>query len=46
MIGPFFYTDDLLKQPLPISGGQAKPPEGPGLGIELDEDKIKAMGKI
>ena len=36
-----FYTDDLLKEPLPITGGKAKPHERPGLGVELDEDKVK-----
>ena len=41
IIGPFFYTDDLLRQPLPICGGQARVPPGPGLGIELDEQKVE-----
>src|SRR6266566_2493577 len=41
IIGPLFYTDDLLKEPLPITGGKAKPYDRPGLGVELDEDKVK-----
>jgi len=41
IIGPMFYTDDLLKEPLPITGGKAKPYDRPGLGVELDEDKVK-----
>jgi muconate cycloisomerase len=41
IIGPFFYTDELLKTPLPIKGGQARAPEGPGLGVELDEEKVR-----
>jgi muconate cycloisomerase len=36
-----FYTDELLKEPLPITGGQARPHEGPGLGVELDEAKVR-----
>jgi muconate cycloisomerase len=40
IIGPFFYTDDLLTHPLPLRGGEAHAPEGPGLGVELDEEKV------
>jgi len=40
ILGPFFYEDDLLAEPLPITGGQAKPLERPGLGVELDERKV------
>lgn len=40
IIGPLFYTDELLTQPLPICGGQARAPEGLGLGVELDDDKV------
>ena len=32
------YADDLLVQPVEIVGGCARVPEGPGLGIEVDED--------
>jgi hypothetical protein len=31
------YTDDLLVDPLTIQGGYARVPDGPGLGIEVDE---------
>ena len=41
IIGPFFYTDDLLTEPLPITGGEARPHERPGLGVELDEAKVR-----
>jgi muconate cycloisomerase len=41
IIGPFFYTDELLKTPLPMCGGQARAPQGPGLGVELDEEKVR-----
>ena len=41
IIGPLFYTDELLKEPLPIQGGEARPPSGAGLGVELDEEKVR-----
>jgi muconate cycloisomerase len=40
IIGPMFYEDELLREPLAIRGGQARPPEKPGLGVELDEEKV------
>jgi muconate cycloisomerase len=40
IIGPFFYEEDLLMEPLPITGGEARPLDGPGLGVELDEKKV------
>ena len=40
IIGPLFYTDELLREPVPIRGGEARAPQGPGLGVELDEEKI------
>ncbi|MDW8366665.1 MAG: enolase C-terminal domain-like protein [Abditibacteriales bacterium] len=41
IIGPFYYEEDLLAEPLPLQGGEARPPEKPGLGVELDEEKVK-----
>ena len=41
IIGPMFYTDELLEEPLPITGGEARPHERPGLGVELDEGKVR-----
>jgi L-alanine-DL-glutamate epimerase-like enolase superfamily enzyme len=40
ILSPFFYTDDLLREPLAIGAGQARPPERPGLGVELDDEKV------
>jgi L-alanine-DL-glutamate epimerase-like enolase superfamily enzyme len=31
------YSDDLLVEPLTISGGHLRVPEAPGLGVEVDE---------
>lgn len=34
--------DDVLKQPLPIAEGPVwKAPQGPGLGVEVDEEKVR-----
>ncbi len=41
IIGPFYYNDDVVKEPLPIVAGQARPNGKPGLGVELDDDKIQ-----
>ncbi|MBL7199199.1 MAG: mandelate racemase/muconate lactonizing enzyme family protein [Anaerolineae bacterium] len=34
------YTDDLLVKPLTIAGSYARVPDGPGLGIEVDESAL------
>ena len=41
IIGPFYYEDDLLIEPLALSGGRARAHEKPGLGVELDEEKVR-----
>ncbi|MGZ4965083.1 MAG: enolase C-terminal domain-like protein, partial [Limisphaerales bacterium] len=41
IIGPFYYEDDVVQEPLPIVAGQARPNGKPGLGVELDEEKIQ-----
>jgi muconate cycloisomerase len=41
IIGPFFYQDDIVRQALPIKPGEARPNAAPGLGVELDEDKVE-----
>jgi L-alanine-DL-glutamate epimerase-like enolase superfamily enzyme len=43
--GPQFLTGDVLKTPLRIADGAAQVPEGPGLGIEVDEPKVIALMK-
>ncbi|GGB37691.1 muconate cycloisomerase [Flexivirga endophytica] len=34
-------SDDLLAQPLQINGGQLVVPPGPGLGIDIDENRLQ-----
>jgi L-alanine-DL-glutamate epimerase-like enolase superfamily enzyme len=41
ILGPFFYEGDLLSEPLPIQAGKASPFERPGLGVELDSEKVE-----
>lgn len=41
ILGPFFYEGDLLAEPLPITGGEARPLERPGLGVELDQAQVE-----
>jgi L-alanine-DL-glutamate epimerase-like enolase superfamily enzyme len=38
-----FLTADVLKKPLKIKNGIAEIPEGPGLGIEVNEEKVIAL---
>jgi L-alanine-DL-glutamate epimerase-like enolase superfamily enzyme len=41
IIGPFFYEDDILKEPLSLGGGRAVATDRPGLGVELGEAKVE-----
>jgi len=41
IIGPFFYEDDILKEPLPLKPGEARASARPGLGVELDDKKVE-----
>ncbi|WP_419911181.1 enolase C-terminal domain-like protein [Hoeflea sp.] len=39
---PSFYAkDDILTEPFPIRNGSVHIPEGPGLGMEVDTDKLE-----
>ena len=41
--GPQFIAEDYLKSPVPMEGKFALVPKGPGLGIDIDEAKVKAF---
>jgi len=43
--GPQFLTADVLKTPIKIEDGCAEVPTGPGLGVEVDEDKVVELMK-
>ena len=34
------YTNHLLKDPVTVSGGYQSVPDGPGLGVEIDEEAV------
>lgn len=38
-----YYADDVVAAPFPYRDGRLAPPEGPGLGIEVDEEKVRAL---
>ena len=44
--GPQFLTADILKTPLNIKNGKAQVPDGPGLGITVDENKILEIQQL
>jgi muconate cycloisomerase len=41
IIGPHYYEDEILATPLTLAGGRALPTEGPGLGVEIEEEKLE-----
>ncbi|MFO0846841.1 MAG: enolase C-terminal domain-like protein, partial [Gemmataceae bacterium] len=40
-IGPLYHEADLLKEPLTLGPEFALCPDGPGLGVELDEEQLR-----
>jgi L-alanine-DL-glutamate epimerase-like enolase superfamily enzyme len=40
-IGPFYHDADLITRPLDLGPPYAKIPDGPGLGVELDEEQLR-----
>jgi muconate cycloisomerase len=40
ILGPHYHVHDLLTSPLSLGPEGAKIPEGPGLGVELDEEQL------
>lgn len=41
--GPQFLDESILKNPISDAGGKMACPVGPGLGVEVDEEKLLAM---
>ena len=41
LFGPLLITEEIVTQPLDYSDFELTVPDGPGLGIELDEDKVR-----
>jgi muconate cycloisomerase len=40
ILGPLAYADDVLTEPIEVKDGAVRAPDGPGLGVELDEAKL------
>jgi len=40
MTTPFPYVEDIVRNPVKIENGYVEVPKTPGLGVELDEEKI------
>ena len=36
----YYLVDDILAEPFPVAGGMVRVPDGPGLGILPDEEKL------
>jgi L-alanine-DL-glutamate epimerase-like enolase superfamily enzyme len=43
--GVLYHQEDLLTRPLKIENGFAYPPEGPGLGVEVDRSVLESWNK-
>jgi L-alanine-DL-glutamate epimerase-like enolase superfamily enzyme len=41
--GPQFLGSSILKEPLEVNDGQLPVPTGPGLAVEVDENKIESL---
>jgi muconate cycloisomerase len=41
ILGPHYHEADLLREPLALEPVGARVPEGPGLGVELDEEQLR-----
>jgi muconate/chloromuconate cycloisomerase len=41
LVGPLLLADDLVKDPVRYEHGSVIVPSGPGLGVELDWDKVR-----
>ncbi|MDE0213571.1 MAG: mandelate racemase, partial [Deltaproteobacteria bacterium] len=40
-IAGIYYKDDIVTEPFEFVDGAVKVPQGPGLGVELDQEKVE-----
>lgn len=40
-VGGNYFEDDIVTKPFPFRHGKMHPPEGPGLGFQIDEGKLE-----
>lgn len=45
MFGPLLLTDDIVARPLTFAEFGVELPTGPGLGVEIDEDRLKEFAR-
>jgi muconate cycloisomerase len=45
LVGPLFLTGDIVEEPLRYEQGQVLVPGGPGLGVTLDEAKLRRCAR-
>ncbi|SDA73782.1 muconate cycloisomerase [Sinorhizobium sp. NFACC03] len=45
LFGPLLLTEEILVTPLDYSDFELTVPDGPGLGVELDEDRLKFFAR-
>lgn len=41
--GPQFLSGTILRKPFEVNNGELVVPTGPGLGVEVDEEKVRAL---
>jgi muconate cycloisomerase len=41
LVGPMLHTEDILMEPMDIRDGMLHLPDGPGLGIQVDERQLR-----
>lgn len=39
----YYLKDDVLNEPFPVEGGDVVVPTGPGLGVSVNEDRVRSM---
>ncbi|GAA1754315.1 muconate/chloromuconate family cycloisomerase [Aeromicrobium alkaliterrae] len=45
LFGPLLLADDIVKEPIPYVNGRVAPPHGAGLGVQLDESKVRKYAR-
>jgi L-alanine-DL-glutamate epimerase-like enolase superfamily enzyme len=45
LFGPLLMRDELLRSPLRYENGELHLPDGPGLGVEVATDTLRAMAR-
>ena len=44
-IAGIYYLDDIIREPLRFEQGRLYVPEGPGLGVDVDEQKLDSLSE-